>query len=158
MLSLSEVSKASPPSFDDDVPSTPPKIVPAVQYPPKQLIETKSEVKKTKPSSSAFCSCFGTKSSVAKEKPTHPLTAPHASLPEIEMPIPSSNISSTLKNKGPLRAPSSDLPPVDFTSTATENVRLPAIHIHEKKQKSPNETEAVVPNVEKVKNKKRKRN
>ncbi|CAF1501450.1 unnamed protein product [Adineta ricciae] len=145
VLSLSENSKTSPPSFDDDVPSTLPNIVPAVQYPSKQLIETKSEVKKIKPSRSAFCSCFGTKSSAAKEKRSHPLMAPHASLPEIEMPIPSSNISSTLKTKGPLHAPSCNLPPVDFTPTATGTARLPGIHIHEKKQKSTHETEAVVP-------------
>jgi hypothetical protein len=53
------------------------------------------------------------------------------------MPLPSSNISSTLKTKGPLRAPSTNLPPVDLTSTSTE---IATIH----KQ----QTEAVVPSIE----------
>jgi hypothetical protein len=50
------------------------------------------------------------------------------------MPLPSSNISSTLKTKGPLRAPSTNLPPVDLTSTSTT--------IHKQ------QTEAVVPSIE----------
>ena len=40
------------------------------------------------------------------------------------MPLPSSNISSTLKTKGSLRAPSNDLPPVDLISKSTEIVRI----------------------------------
>jgi hypothetical protein len=54
------------------------------------------------------------------------------------MPIPSSNISSTLKTKGPLRAPSNDLPPVHVNPIAIEQ---------EKKQQLIHETEAVVPSM-----------
>ncbi len=54
------------------------------------------------------------------------------------MPLPSSNISSTLKTKGPLRAPSNDLPAVNLTETI-------CLQIPEKKSPS---IEAVVPSVE----------
>jgi len=59
------------------------------------------------------------------------------------MPIPSSNISSILKIKGSLRAPSNDLPPVDLTLPSTDIIR-----IQDNKQQSINETEAVVPSNE----------
>jgi hypothetical protein len=59
------------------------------------------------------------------------------------MPIPSSNISSTLKTKGPLRAPAIDLPEVDLTPKPTEQIHLPTIHIQDKKQKSTNETQVI---------------
>jgi hypothetical protein len=120
------------PSFDDDVPSPPSKIVPAHKPLEKQSIETKSDIKK-KSSTLALCSCFGTKSTISKDK-THQIEAPKSNLPEIDMPIPSSNISSTLKTKEPLRAPSNDLPSVDLTLTSTEPIHLPTIHIEEKKQ------------------------
>jgi hypothetical protein len=61
------------------------------------------------------------------------------------MPIPLSNISSILKTKEPLQAPSNDLPPVDLTPKTIEIVRLPTIHIQEKKQQ---QTEAVVPSIQ----------
>ncbi|UJR10546.1 hypothetical protein I4U23_014746 [Adineta vaga] len=147
ILSVSKDAKSIPPSFDDDVPSTPPKIVPAIQFSQKPLIEAKPEIKKNKSSTMPFCSCFGSKSTTPKQT-TRPLAAPKASLPSIDMPLPASNVSSTLKTKGPLRAPSSDLPPVDLTPTTTETVRLPGIHIHDKKPTPTHETEAVVPNFE----------
>ena len=110
----------------------------------------------------ALCSCFGNKSNAQKDqtktlpilkapkepkektKPvkapkekSKPITAPKADLPDIELPVPSSNVSSTLKTKGSLRAPSNDLPPVDLTLPQSEPVRLPAIQTHEKKRKAP---------------------
>ncbi|CAF3641520.1 unnamed protein product, partial [Adineta steineri] len=141
ILSLSKDSKSIPPSFDDDIPSVPSKIVPAIQSPLKQVIEPKSDIKK-KSSSLALCSCFGDKSTIANETKSSTLQAPKADLPEVKMPIPSSNISSTFKTKGILRAPSTDLPPVDLTLTSVD---LPTIHTENKKIKSINETENPVP-------------
>ena len=96
VLTISKDSKM-PPSFDDDVPSPPIKVVPAVQTIEKQQIEPKTDLKK-KSSPIAICSCFGHKSSATKEK-TRSITAHKTSLPEIDMPLPSSNVSSTLKSK-----------------------------------------------------------
>ena len=134
---LSTISKSKPPSFDDDVRSPPTKVIPALQSLEKSAIEPKPEIKK-KSSASSFCSCFGDKSSASKGK-GQTITAPRASLPAIEMPLPSSNISSTLKSKGPLRAPGNDLPAVDFTGTSLESTL-------EEKQGQTND--AVVPSVE----------
>jgi hypothetical protein len=135
---MSKDLTSSPPSFDDAVPT-----VSQIKSPEKQPIETKSEIKK-KSSTLALCSCFGNKSTIPKEK-TLTIAAPKASLPEIKAPIPSSNISSTLKTKGPLRAPCNDLPEVDLTPKPIETIHLPAIHIQDKKQKSTNETKEQVP-------------
>jgi len=72
---VSKDTTVSPPSFEDDVPSIPSKIVPAIEIstPPiksteKQVIESKSDIKK-KSSALALCSCFGDKSGAQKEKP-----------------------------------------------------------------------------------------
>jgi hypothetical protein len=53
------------------------------------------------------------------------------------MPVPSSNMSSTLKTKGSLRAPSTNLPPVDLTLPASEPIRLTTTHTQEKKRQAP---------------------
>jgi len=109
------------------------------------VIEPKSDIKK-KSSTLALCSCFGNKSNTQKDKTktittskekSKTISAPKADLPEIDLPVPSSNISSTLKTKGSLHAPSNDLPPVDLTLPSSEPVRLPAIHAHEKKRQAP---------------------
>ncbi len=142
----------SPPSFDDDVPSVPSKIVPSIEIstPPiksleNEVIPPKSDIKK-KSSTLALCSCFGNKSNAQKDQTktitkskdkSKTISAPKADLPEIDMPVPSSNISSTLKTKSALRAPSNDLPPVDLTLPESEQVHLPAIHTHEKKRQAP---------------------
>jgi len=167
---ISVVSKdtltSSPPSFEDEVPTTTSKIVPAIEIstPPiksgdKEVIERKSEIKK-KSATLALCSCFGDKSNAQKEKTktiaaaappppkekpkskvhkekTKTIEAPKSDLPEVDMPVPSSNISSTLKKQGSLRAPSNDLPVVDLTLPPSESVHLPAIHTHEKKRQAP---------------------
>jgi len=73
---------------------------------------------------------------IPKEKSTKTISAPKADLPNIDMPVPSSDISSTLKTKGSLRAPTNDLPPVDLTLPPSESVRLPIVQAHEKKTKS----------------------
>lgn len=140
---LSNISKTKPPSFDDDVRSPPSKIVPAVPPSEKSIIEPKPEMKK-KSAGSSFCSCFGDKSSASKGK-GQIITAPRASLPSIDLPVPASNISSTLKSKGPLRAPGNDLPPVDFTGQSLASTRLPSIHLPEKQGQT---NDAVVPSVE----------
>ncbi|UJR35322.1 hypothetical protein I4U23_028083 [Adineta vaga] len=150
---LSKDTTISPPSFDDDVPSATSKIVPAIEIAPlstktaqKEVIETKTEAKK-KSSTLALCSCFGNKSNAQKTKTlpapkekTKPITAPTVDLPEVDMSVPTSNISSTLKTKGSLHAPSNDLPPVDLTLPETEPVHLPGIQTHEKKRKAPKKT------------------
>jgi len=56
------------------------------------------------------------------------------------MPVPSSNLASTLKTEDSLHAPSNDLPPVDLTLPSSEQIRLPPIHTHEKKTTSTKET------------------
>ncbi|CAF1204547.1 unnamed protein product [Adineta ricciae] len=147
---VSKNAAVSPPSFDDDVPSAASKIVPAIEVSTlpiktaeKEVIETKTETKK-KSSTLALCSCFGNKSNAQKTKTlpapkekSKPLTPPKSDLPEVDMRVPSSNISSTLKTKGSLHAPSTDLPPIDLTLPATEPVHLPTLHTHEKKRKAP---------------------
>ena len=140
---LSKTSKSTPPSFDDDVRSPPSKIVPAVTSTEKSPIESKSEIKK-KSSTLSFCSCFGDKSTATKGKGQN-MTAPKADLPALEMPVPSSNISTTLKNKGPLRAPGNDLPAVDFTGASIDSTRLPTIHLQEKQGQT---NDAVVPSMD----------
>lgn len=140
---LSKTSKSIPPSFDDDVRSPPSKIVPAVTSTEKTPIETKTETKK-KSSTLSFCSCFGDKSTASKGK-SQTLTAPGASLPAVDMPVPSSNISTTLKSKGPLRAPGNDLPAVDFTGASIDSTRLPSIHLQEKQGQT---NDAVVPSMD----------
>ena len=138
ILTVSKDSKTSPPSFEDDVPSPPTKLVPAVKISEKQPIEVKK-----KSSSLALCSCFGQKSAATtKEKTPLIITAPKADLPEVEMPLPSSNISTTFKNKGPLRAPSNDLPEVNLTAASAD---LPTL---QKSSAKTTETEAVVPSNE----------
>lgn len=139
---VSKDVNVSPPSFENDTQVAAPEIVPSIQISTqpiksteKQLIEVKPEIKK-KSSTLALCSCFGTKSNVQKEK-TKTMAAPKTDLPEVEAPSPSSNITSTLKTKGPLRAPTNDLPPVDLTLPSTEPVRLPAIQTSEKKRPAP---------------------
>ena len=101
----------------------------------KQVIESKSDVKK-KSSTLALCSCFGNKSNAQKEK-SHTIAAPKASLPDVDLPLPSSNLSSTLKTKGSLRAPSNELPAVVFSEQTSEPARLPTIHTLEKKRQAP---------------------
>jgi hypothetical protein len=133
ILTVSKDSKTSPPSFENDVPSPPTKLVPAVKISEKQPIEVK---KKT--SSLPLCSCFGQKSASTKEKTSLTIKAPKADLPEVEMPLPSSNISTTFKSKGPLRAPNNNLPEVNLTATGAG---LPTLQ----KSSATTETEAVVP-------------
>ncbi|CAF3551891.1 unnamed protein product [Adineta steineri] len=148
---LSKDINTSPPSFDDDVPTVTSKIVPAIEIstpPPiktveKEMIEPKSPTKK-KSSTLALCSCFGSKSNAEKTKTlpapkekSKPITVPKADLPPVDIPVPSSNISSTLKTKGTLRAPSNDLPPVDLTLPSADPVRIPTIHTHDKKRQAP---------------------
>ncbi|CAF3536047.1 unnamed protein product [Rotaria sordida] len=139
---LSRDISISPPSFENELPTDTSRIVPAVEISTspikstkKQIIEPKVEIKK-KSSTPALCSCFGNKSQTQKEK-TKTIAAPKANLPEVNIPSPSSNISSTLKTKGSLRAPSNDLPAVDLTSPQTESVRLPTTHTNEKKRQAP---------------------
>ncbi|CAF4484805.1 unnamed protein product [Rotaria sp. Silwood1] len=139
---LSRDISLSPPSFENDLPTDKSQIVPAIEISTspiksteKQKIEPKVEIKK-KSSTLALCSCFGNKSNVQKNK-TQTIAAPKTDLPEVNMPNPSSNISSTLKTKGSLRAPSNDLPSVDLTLPQTESVRLPTIHTNEKKRQAP---------------------
>lgn len=163
---LSKDTTASPPSFDDDVPTVTSKIVPAIEIstPPiksteKEVIEPKSDIKK-KSSTLTLCSCFGNKSNAQKDKPksivaakekSKTIAVPKADLPEVDLPVPSSNVASTLKTKGSLRAPSNDLPPVDLSLPTSESVRLPAIHTHEKKRQAPKKPkvkeEKVVPQI-----------
>ena len=111
----------------------------------KQVIEPKGEIKK-KSSSLALCSCFGnksnaqkdqTKSITASKEKSKTIAAPKAELPVVDMPVPSSNISSTLKTKGSLRAPSNDLPPVDLTLPQSEPIVLATTAAHEKKRPAP---------------------
>jgi hypothetical protein len=122
------------------------------------VIEPKSETKK-KSSTLALCSCFGDKSNAQKDttktittskEKSKTISAPKADLPVVDMPVPSSNISSTLKPKGSLRAPSNDLPPVDLTLPPSESVRLPAIHTHEKKRQAPKKPEKILPEITKT--------
>lgn len=150
---ISKDTSASPPSFDDDVPTVASKIVPAVEISPvkakpleKEAIEAKGELKK-KSSTLALCSCFGSKSNAQKDQPksitatkekSKTIAAPKADLPDLDMPVLSSNISSTLKTKGALRAPTTDLPPVDLSLPQSEPVGLPATTgTKEKKRKAP---------------------
>ena len=77
-----------------------------------------------------------TKTLPAPKEKTKSVAVPKADLPVVDMPVPASNVSSTLKLKSPLRAPSNDLPEVDLTLPATEPVRLPEIQTHEKKTAS----------------------
>jgi hypothetical protein len=73
-----------------------------------------------------------------KKTSTKPIAAPTTDLPEVKIPVPSSNISSTLKTKGSLRAPAADLPPVDLKAPESEPIRLSlATKSHEKKRKAP---------------------
>ncbi|CAF0923551.1 unnamed protein product [Rotaria sordida] len=139
---LSRDISVSPPSFENELPTDTSRIVPAVEISTspiksteKQIIEPKVEIKK-KSSTPALCSCFGNKSQTQKEK-TKTIAAPKANLPEVNIPSPSSNVSSTLKTKGSLRAPSNDLPAVDLTLPQTESVRLPTTHTTEKKRQAP---------------------
>jgi len=78
-------------------------------------------IEEKKKTSSALCSCFGTKSTNNKNKikGTKPIVAPKSELPEVEMPLPSSNISSTLKSKSSLRAPTTELPAVEFNEISS---------------------------------------
>lgn len=149
---VSKDASASPPSFDDDVPTVASKIVPAIDITPqpakpleKEAIEPKGEMKK-KSSTLALCSCFGSKSNAQKDQPksittskekSKTIVVPKADLPKLDMPVPSSNISSTLKTKGALRAPGTDLPPVDLSLPQSEPVGLPATGTQEKKRKAP---------------------
>ncbi|CAF3864983.1 unnamed protein product, partial [Rotaria magnacalcarata] len=97
----------------------------------KILIETKS--KPTKRSSTlSLCSCFSNKANIKKTK-TPTLEAPKTNLPEINIPISSSNISSTLKTQGSLRAPSNDLPVIYLPSTSIEPISLSTVHVQDKK-------------------------
>ena len=149
---VSRDRSVSPPSFDDDVPTVTSKIVSAIEIAPqaakpleKEAIEPKGEIKK-KSSTLALCSCFGSKSNAQKDQPksittskekSKTIAVPKADLPELDMPVPSSNISSTLKTKGALRAPGTDLPPVDLSLPQSEPVGLPATGTQEKKRKAP---------------------
>ena len=132
---MSIVAKGSsppPPSFEGDLPAAPSKLVPAVQH--SASVEKPPIATKKKSSALSFCSCFGKKSSQTRASA---LTAPIAALPAVDMPVPSSNVSSTLKNKGPLRAPSADLPSVDLTPKETETIHLPSLG----RRKSPGEVD-----------------
>ncbi|CAF4988399.1 unnamed protein product, partial [Rotaria socialis] len=143
---LSKDITSSLPSFENDVQVDTSKIVPAVEIltqpiksTEKQVIESKADIKK-KSSTLALCSCFGTKSNAVKEKQkdkTKTIAAPQTSLPEVDIPNPSSNISSTLKTKGSLRAPTNNLPAVDLTLPSVEPIRLPTIQTTEKKRQAP---------------------
>ncbi|CAF3379296.1 unnamed protein product [Rotaria sp. Silwood1] len=139
VVTISKTSTSSSPSFDNNVPT---KVVSTVKSSEKQLIETKAEPTK-KSSKSSLCSCFSNKSASSKDK-TRSIQAPKTNLPEVNIPVSSSNISSTLKTQGSLRAPSNDLPPVDLTPTSIEPIVLPTIHIQDKKQPI-NQPETIVP-------------
>ena len=147
MEPVSLVSKdVTIPSFEDNVvpqvtsPAAAIEILPIKSF-DKQVIEPKVNIKK-KSSTLGLCSCFGSKAQATKEK-TKTLAAPKAiaipkaDLPAVDMPVQSSNIASTLKTKGALRAPSTELPPVTFNSTNEEPVRLPSIPAQEKKRPAP---------------------
>ncbi|CAF3850911.1 unnamed protein product [Rotaria sp. Silwood2] len=142
ILTLPKTSKSSSPSFNDNMPS---KAVSTIKTSEKQLIETKSEPTK-KSSKLSLCSCFSTKSTSSKDK-TRSIQAPKTNLPEVNIPISTSNISSTLKTQESLRAPISNLPPVDLPPTSIETITLPTIHIQDKKQPI-NQTETIVPSNE----------
>ncbi|CAF3864826.1 unnamed protein product [Rotaria sp. Silwood2] len=139
---LSRDISLTPPSFENELPTDISQIVPAIEISTspiksteKQKIEPKVEVKK-KSSTLALCSCFGNKSNAQKDK-TKTIVAHKTDLPEVNISKPSSNISSTLKTKGSLRAPSTDLPTVDLILPQTESVRLLPIHTSEKKRQAP---------------------
>ena len=154
---MSLVSKdVTVPSFEDAVPHVTAPAVAIENLPvkslDKQVIEPKVNIKK-KSSTLGLCSCFGSKAHVQKEKTQtlaapKTIAAPKADLPAVVMPVQSSNISSTLKTKGALHAPTNDLPPVSFNSVESEPVRLPAIAIHEKKRAAPKKP--VLPEVKKA--------
>ncbi|CAF2111154.1 unnamed protein product [Rotaria magnacalcarata] len=111
----------------------------------KILIETKS--KPTKRSSTlSLCSCFSNKANIKKTK-TPTLEAPKTNLPEINIPISSSNISSTLKTQGSLRAPSNDLPVIYLPSTSIEPISLSTVHVQDKKI-TVDQTEIIAPSYE----------
>lgn len=98
----------------------------------KTEIEPKTIVKK-KSATLGFCSCFGSKSTgekVKKPATTTNIAAPKAELPQVDLPLPESNISSTLKSKGPLRAPTTELPPIDLNEA-------PVVPTFEKKRPAP---------------------
>ena len=130
-------------SFEDRLPTiSAPVVIPSIEVASlpkksseKQAIEPKSDIKK-KSSTLALCSCFGNKSNAQKEK-SHTIAAPKASLPNVDLPLPSSNLSSALKTKGSLRAPGNELPAVVFSEQTSEPARLPTIHTLEKKRQAP---------------------
>ncbi|CAF3400959.1 unnamed protein product [Rotaria socialis] len=109
------------------------------------LIETKS--KPTKRSSTlSLCSCFSNKANIKKTK-TRTLEAPKTNLPEINIPISSSNISSTLKTQGSLRAPSNNLPAINLTPASIEPISLSIVRVQDKKI-TVNQTETNAPSYE----------
>lgn len=131
------------PSFDDDVPSPPSKLVPAAVASSSTLPTTTSKVIETKKSSTfPLCSCFGRKSGAVasneEQRSRTTIVAPKTELPSVDMPLPS-NPSKSLNNEI-FRAPSANLPPLDLTAKQTDNVRLPSLSSFRSKDEKPVES------------------
>ncbi|CAF4360782.1 unnamed protein product, partial [Rotaria socialis] len=86
------------------------------------------------------------KANIKKTK-TRTLEAPKTNLPEINIPISSSNISSTLKTQGSLRAPSNNLPAINLTPASIEPISLSIVRVQDKKI-TVNQTETNAPSYE----------